>query len=294
MSFRCVTRLRRGFTLIELLVVIAIISLLVGLLMPAVQKAREAASKMSCGNNLKQLGLALQNYHNNFNTFPPSRIADYQATWLVVLMPYVEQDNLYNQWNLAATYYDQTALAQQTSVKGYYCPSRRSSASEPKLSVSGDYPSFGQGSTNVPGALGDYAGNIGTTGADYAGPPPAVAPNGLFKLGPRGIGISDITDGTSNTIQVGEKHVPLGKFGVGWWDCSQYNGDYYSCSTRSGGVGFPVATNPSIVIWAWGSAHTSTIQFQFADGHVASINSSINTAIMSLLCDRADGQVIPD
>src|SRR5580658_525733 len=113
MPSRYVSRLRRGFTLIELLVVIAIISLLVGLLMPAVQKAREAASKLSCANNLKQMGLALANYHNNFNTFPPSRLNDYQATWLVLLMPYVEQDNLYNTWILTATYYDQTIVAQQ-------------------------------------------------------------------------------------------------------------------------------------------------------------------------------------
>ncbi len=294
MPSRYRSRLRRGFTLIELLVVIAIISLLVGLLMPAVQKAREAASKLSCGNNLKQLGLALSMYHNNFNQFPPSRLNDYQATWLVLLMPYVEQDNLYNQWVLTATYYDQTILAQQTSVKGYYCPSRRSSASDPSLSISGDYPSFGQGTTNVPGALGDYAASIGTTGADYAGPPPAVAPNGCFQLGPKGVPISSITDGTSNTIMVGEKHVPLGKFGVGWWDCSQYNGDYYPCSTRSAGVGYPVATNPSQVIWAFGSAHTGAVQFNFADGSVHSISSSIAITTMALLVDRNDGQVLGD
>jgi prepilin-type N-terminal cleavage/methylation domain-containing protein len=117
MASRFSPRPRRGFTLIELLVVIAIISLLVGMLMPAVQKAREAASKISCANNLKQFGLALQNYHNNYDQFPPSRLNDYQATWLVLLLPYVEQDNLYNQWNLSATYYDQTDLARKSPVK---------------------------------------------------------------------------------------------------------------------------------------------------------------------------------
>ena len=292
MAPRSLSRPRRGFTLIELLVVIAIISLLVGMLMPAVQKAREAASKISCANNLKQFGLALQNYHNNFEQFPPSRLNDYQATWLVLLLPYVEQDNLFNQWNLSATYYDQIDLARRSPVKGYYCPSRRSSSSEPSVSISGDYPSFGQGTTNVPGALGDYAANIGTTGADY--PNPTVPPNGCFQLGPKGIRINAITDGTSNTIQVGEKHIPLGKQGVGWWDCSQYNGDYYLCSTRSGGVGYEVATNPAQVKWAFGSAHIGTVQYVFDDGSVHSINSSVQTTTMALLCDRADGLVIPD
>jgi prepilin-type N-terminal cleavage/methylation domain-containing protein len=292
MTPRSFSRLRRGFTLIELLVVIAIISLLVGLLMPAVQKAREAARKISCANNLRQLGLALANYHNNFNQFPPSRLNDYQATWLVLLMPYVEQDNLYYQWNLNATYYDQTNIARQSPVKGYYCPSRRSASSDPSLSISGDYPSFGQGTTNVPGALGDYAANIGTTGFDY--PTPTANPNGCFQLGPKGLPISSISDGTSNTIMVGEKHIPLGKFGVGWWDCSQYNGDYYLCSTRSGGIGFDVATNPAMTKWAFGSAHVGTVQYVFADGSVHSINTALATTTMALLCDRADGQVIPD
>src|SRR3954454_19328828 len=135
MAPRWILRPRRGFTLIELLVVIAIISLLVGLLMPAVQKAREAASKISCANNIKQLGLALANYHNNFDQFPPSRLNDYQATWLVLVLPYVEQENLYNLWNLNATYYDQTDVARKQPVKGYYCPSRRGPGSDPPLSI---------------------------------------------------------------------------------------------------------------------------------------------------------------
>ena len=93
---------------------------------------------------------------------------------------------------------------------------------------------------------------------------------------------------------VGEKHIPLGKAGVGWWDCSQYNGDYYPCSTRSGGIGYEVATNPSIVKWAFGSAHIGTVQYVYADGSVHSLNSAIQTTTMALLCDRADGKVIPD
>src|SRR5881275_1153626 len=91
---------RLGFTLIEMLVVLAIISILVGLLLPAVQKAREAAARTSCGNNLHQLGLAMHHYHDFYKQLPPTRLWRASATWAVLILPFVEQDNLYKQWDL--------------------------------------------------------------------------------------------------------------------------------------------------------------------------------------------------
>jgi prepilin-type N-terminal cleavage/methylation domain-containing protein len=155
---------RDGFTLIEMLVVIAIISLLMGLLLPAIQKVREAANRASCANNLKQITLALHHYELNNGQLPPfSMLSNGGATWAVLILPYMEQDNLYRQWDVTRTYYEQSGVARQTPVKNYFCPTRRSSTTSPRLSISGDQPSLGNNTygSNVPGALGDYACSVG-------------------------------------------------------------------------------------------------------------------------------------
>ena len=149
---------RSGFTLIELLVVIAIIAVLIALLLPAVQQAREAARRSQCKNNLKQIGLAIQNFHDVKGTLPSSRMGPQHASWFVQILPYIDQVALYKQWSLNNTYYLQPATARTTSVPMFHCPSQRASSLSTQFEVSSTgLPDLQQ----YPGALGDYAANGG-------------------------------------------------------------------------------------------------------------------------------------
>ena len=153
-------QLWRGFTLVELLVVIAIIGILIALLLPAVQAARESARRTQCTNHLKQIGLAIHNFESTKRAVPPPALTGIgHATWLVLIMPYMEAGSLYDQANAAKMYWganrDSPGIV-ETQVAEYYCPSRRSSG----LSVSGD--SSSGCSEHVPGALADRRYPIGT------------------------------------------------------------------------------------------------------------------------------------
>jgi prepilin-type N-terminal cleavage/methylation domain-containing protein len=157
--------LRLGFTLIELLVVISIISLLVGMMLPAVQKVREAANRISCANNLKQIGLAMRNYEVEHKALPPGRCSAQGATWAVLILPYMEQRDIYMSWDLSKTYYQQSDVARLSTLTNYFCPTRRDRSSAPGASIRGDVPCNGPATApHVPGALSDYAANVGSSG----------------------------------------------------------------------------------------------------------------------------------
>lgn len=149
-----------GFTLVELLVVIAIIGILIALLLPAIQAAREAARRAQCTSNLKQLGLAVQNYHSARKSLPPAWLTGGgTGTWLLLILPYLEEGQLYQDRNIELTYYVQPLSVIQTQISIYKCPSHRTG--DPQFSTQGDVRGNSNGGANLSGALCDYCGCVG-------------------------------------------------------------------------------------------------------------------------------------
>jgi prepilin-type N-terminal cleavage/methylation domain-containing protein/prepilin-type processing-associated H-X9-DG protein len=193
---------RPAFTLVELLVVIAIIAILIGLLLPAVQKVREAAARIQCQNNLKQIGLACHNYHDAHQGLPPGYLATMPyvdgATdtapgwgWGAFLLPYLEQDNLFRQIDLNQPV--QTSPAIRVMVKAYLCPS-----DVPPMSA---FPiTDPTGATVALAAPSSYAATVGPDASDVADPTGL----GVFYRNSH-TRLTDITDGTSQTVMIGDR-----------------------------------------------------------------------------------------
>ena len=301
-----ISSLRRGFTLVELLVVIAIIGTLVALLLPAVQAARESSRRAKCSNNLKQMGIAIQLFADVHKTLPSSRLGPQHATWFVQILSQMEQTALYNQWNVANSYYLQTPAARTTHVTGFSCPTRRPTS----LSTDFEISSTGIPDTEqYPGVLGDYAGNGGQFAGSIVDNPlcrgvmcqanaeisggQVVKSNSLTAL-------KDIVDGTSQTMLVGEKHVPKSKYGQSgpsWGDGAIYNGDFPRNYSRIAGLPrFNLGQGPLDLDGPWhckfGSDHPGVCQFVFTDGHVATLNTSTDMVILNNLAVRDDGEVV--
>jgi prepilin-type N-terminal cleavage/methylation domain-containing protein len=327
-------RRRLGFTLIELLVVIAIIAILIALLLPAVQKVREAAARTQCANNLKQIGLAVHNYHDSKKGLPPDRIAMGWPTWAVLILPYLEQQNIYNLWNIQKRYYEQGVAGSASdpcpnNLAVFFCPSRRGVPSN----FSGPMPKaadLAAGGQARPGGLSDYGNNGGTNGSDgplveavgwITSPPntnldslPTPALGTLCLSFASATNFLSITDGLSNTLLVGEKYIlPADLSGGISTDGSIFssgNGQENSFRRFVGNNGAnPAVLRPLVstitdpgpnangTAWAdkaFGSWHPGICQFVFCDGSVKPIPTSIDINTLQHLGQRNDGQVIPN
>jgi prepilin-type N-terminal cleavage/methylation domain-containing protein/prepilin-type processing-associated H-X9-DG protein len=291
-------RKRAAFTLIELLVVIAIIGILIALLLPAVQKVREAANRIQCANNLKQIGLACHNFHDSRGFLPPSQLAKDYVTWAVLVLPYLEQDNIYKLWNTQILYSQQSADATQNNLKVFFCPSRRA----PGTLYSTDVP---------PGGLSDYAACSGTGDSDgpdangaMIGARTTIDNNGVIQSWQGVTTLPGITDGTSNTFLAGEKHVRYTTTFGTQEDRSVFstNDNNYR---RFAGIG-EAGQQYILQIWSpdpqwnvqavsnrcFGSRHPGVCQFTMCDGSVRAVKNSTDVVTLGYLAQRNDGQVI--
>jgi prepilin-type N-terminal cleavage/methylation domain-containing protein len=283
---------RLGFTLIELLAVLTIIAVLIALMSPAIQKVRETANRLACSNNLKQIGLAFIAYHDNLGALPnggknaadppvtdpdpnPPTTRPYDRSewsWPYQILPYIEQNNLYSQS-------DDNAIA-GTPLKIYYCPTRR-----PPLLYN-----------NL--AKIDYAGSAGT---DIV-----MGKDGVLVRAKTGsVRLTDIGDGTTHTLIVGEKQLNLLKLGISYddneacyspgWDPEIFRVAVHAGSTWFGPL--PDYRDPlsNAASYYFGSSHPVGIQAVFADGSVHTIRFGLNPALFLSMCSRNDSQTsFPD
>ena len=322
MSRSLLSRRRRGFTLIELLVVLAIIAVLIGLLLPAVQKVREAANRMSCLNNLKQIALAAHNYHGVHGQFPtgarlPVFVGDRPTggtTLWVELLPYFEQDNLYKKWddfdnrnNVAGG----RNATQAQVIKILLCPSDPLPAPAVELTAANSLtPPWSWGFYG----MSSYGGNAGKRSVQ-AGTPPyftGMTRDGIFYIDSR-VRLTDVTDGASNTLLFGERYHRDPQYDLQhniFWNGSAAMGQWgrWAYVANAGAMGNVTLSTPAPINYqmspggnfftvenracAFGSGHPGGANFALADGSVRFLSDSIPLPTLQALSTRAGGEVI--
>lgn len=291
----------RAFTLLELLVAIAIIAILIGLLLPAVQKVRDAAARTSCQNNLKQLGLALQGYHDTYKYFPSGYVSSVNMQgddtgpgwgWAAYILPYMEQQPLFGRINFALPIESaQNAAARTVIVKSYLCPAD----TQPTTLEIGPCSASGQLlSVTCMVAPASYAANYGVS-------EPGVEGNGVFFRNSQ-ITIGDITDGTSQTLLGGERSY---RYGATTWVGAVtgandypppgsplgYDGDNASSYILAHAGEMEGAAAPTEVD-NYSSNHTGGVMYLFADGHVRFLTNNTASNTLEALATRSGGEII--
>jgi prepilin-type N-terminal cleavage/methylation domain-containing protein/prepilin-type processing-associated H-X9-DG protein len=303
--------IKRGFTLVELLVVIAIIGVLVALLLPAVQAAREAARRMQCANHLKQIGLAMQNYHSAHKTFPPAAIRDISSStpnfsdprvsFHGRLMPFMEFQSFYDQiqWNAGWESNVHTPLRKQL-IPDFVCPSRETADANYFYVNNGWQTGPGEFATHYAGVMGakdtipgtQY--DIETVNVQEGG----FATNGLV-VRDRGVSAKKVTDGLSKTFIVGEISWDIGEFEAWLGGLSPK----WRNSMTTKNVKYPLNSyrfDPTLNFkeindTSFGSQHSGGgAHFAYADGSVHLINDLVDLNVLKANASRANNEILND